>query len=122
VTGVLLVAAGAAFGAPLRWWVDQQVQRRFLPVLPWGTFGVNVVGSLCLGLLVGSSSVAAGSSAYLAVGVGFFGALTTFSSFAWETHRLAEDGAELMATVNVVGSVLGCLAAAAAGWWLASAW
>ena len=55
------------------------------------------------------------------MGVGFLGALTTFSSFGWETHRLAEDGAELMATVNVLGSVAGCLAAAALGWWVGAA-
>jgi CrcB protein len=119
VTGLLLVAVGAAAGAPTRWWVDQQVQRRFAPVLPWGTFVVNVVGSFALGLLFSSGGLS--SHAYLAVGVGFLGALTTFSSFAWETHRLAEDGAELMATVNVVGSVSGCLAAAALGWWIGTA-
>ncbi len=89
MTGLLLVAVGAAAGAPTRWWVDQQVQRRFAPVLPWGTFVVNVVGSFALGLLFSSGGLS--SHAYLAVGVGFLGALTTFSSFAWETHRLAED-------------------------------
>jgi len=119
VTGLLLVAVGAAAGAPTRWWVDQQVQQRMTPVLPWGTFAVNLVGSFALGLLV--SAGGSGSNLYLAVGVGFLGALTTFSSFGWETHRLAEDGAELMATVNVLGSVAGCLAAAALGWWVGAA-
>jgi CrcB protein len=116
VTGLLLVAVGAAAGAPARWWVDQQVQRRFTPVLPWGTFAVNVAGSFALGLLVAAAG--SSSNASLVVGVGFLGALTTFSSFAWETHRLAEDGAELLAAVNVLGSVVACLGAAALGWWL----
>ena len=113
----LLVAVGAGLGAPLRWWVDQWVQRRWAPLLPWGTFLVNVVGSFVLGLLVGSFS--SGASAYLLLGVGFCGALTTFSSFAWETHRLAEDGAELLAFVNVVASVVGCVLVAWLGWWVA---
>lgn len=113
----LLVAAGAAVGAPLRWWVDQRVQRRWAPVVPWGTFTVNVVGSLLLGLFVGWWTT--GDGPLLLLGVGVCGGLTTFSSFGWETHRLAEDGATSFAVLNVVLTVVACLVAAATGWWLA---
>ena len=111
-----LVACGAALGAPTRWWVDVYLQRRLLAVFPWGTFAVNVAGSLLLGfLLAGWSSE---STAVALLGIGFCGALTTFSSFAWESHRLAEDGARGLAAANVIGTPIVCLAAAAFGWWI----
>jgi CrcB protein len=114
---VLLIAAGAAVGAPVRWWVDQWVQQRWVPALPWGTFAVNVVGSLLLGAL--AHATVDDSAAFLLLGIGFCGALTTFSSFAWETFRLVEDGAELYALFNVVGSLVVCVMAAWCGWLLA---
>ncbi|MYX47034.1 fluoride efflux transporter CrcB, partial [Streptomyces sp. SID89] len=54
----LLVIAGAAVGAPLRYLTDRTVQSRHDTVFPWGTFTVNVAGSLVLGLVTGA--VAAG--------------------------------------------------------------
>lgn len=116
---LLLVMAGAAVGAPVRWWVDRAVQRRWLPLLPWGTFAVNVVGAFLLGLLLGGRDGGAGDDVVALLGVGVLGGLTTFSSFGWETHRLAEDGAEALALLNVVGTVVVGLAAAALGWALA---
>jgi len=118
ITSVALVAFGAALGAPTRWWVDVYVQRRWLPVFPWGTFAVNIAGSLLLGLLVGRWSD--DSTAVTLIGIGFCGALTTFSSFAWESSRLAEDGARQLALANVVATSIVCLVAAAIGWWLGS--
>lgn len=120
---VVLVMVGAAVGAPLRWWVDREVQRRWAPLLPWGTFAVNVTGSLLMGVLVAAHvHDAAGDGAALLLGVGLLGSLTTFSAFAWETHRLAEDGAGRMVLLNVVGSVAACLAAAWFGWRVGTAW
>ena len=118
ISGIALVACGAAIGAPTRWWVDVCVQRRWLAVFPWGTFGVNVVGSLLLGFLVASWGT--NSAVASLIGIGFCGALTTFSSFAWESHRLAEDGARGLAAANVVGMPIICCAAAAIGWWIGS--
>lgn len=112
---LLLVIAGAAFGAPTRWAVDQYIQRRWAPVFPWGTLVVNLLGSFVLGVVLARWTLEGAASAL--VGIGFCGSLTTFSSFAWETNRLAEDGAWLMATVNLLASVSLCLTAAAAGWW-----
>jgi CrcB protein len=77
---------------------------------------VNVVGSFLLGLLV--ARWGDDGRAVTLVGVGFCGSLTTFSSFAWESQRLAEDGAWVLSGANVLGSVVTCLAAAAVGWWL----
>jgi CrcB protein len=94
------------------------VQRRWLAVFPWGTFSVNVVGSLLLGFLVAGWQTEAPVVALL--GVGFCGALTTFSSFAWESNRLAEDGASGLAAANVLGTPLACCAAATVGWLIGS--
>ncbi|MGW2544068.1 fluoride efflux transporter CrcB [Kitasatospora sp. NPDC001574] len=118
----LLVVAGAAVGAPLRYLTDRVVQSRHDSVFPWGTFTVNAAGCLVLGLLTGAVAAGAASShVRLLVGTGFCGALTTYSTFSYETLRLAEGGAGRYALANVVGSVVVGLAAVCAGAGLASA-
>ncbi|MFJ2190767.1 fluoride efflux transporter CrcB [Kitasatospora sp. NPDC087861] len=118
----LLVVAGAVVGAPLRYLTDRAVQARRDSVFPWGTFTVNVVGSLVLGLVTGAV-VAGAASAQVQVllGTGLCGALTTYSTFSYETLRLVETGAGRYALANVVGSVVAGLAAVYAGAGLASA-
>ncbi|WP_329196924.1 fluoride efflux transporter CrcB [Streptomyces sp. NBC_01435] len=118
----LLVIVGAAVGAPLRYLTDRAVQSRHDSVFPWGTFTVNVSGSLVLGLLTGAVAAGAASShLQLLTGTGLCGALTTYSTFSYETLRLAEDGAGSYAVANVVGSVAAGLVAAFAGVALARA-
>lgn len=116
---MLLVAAGAAVGAPLRYLLDRAVQRRHESDFPWGTLAVNVVGSLVLGVLVGLPAPA-GLSALL--GVGFCGALTTYSTFGYETVRLLQNRTYLFAAMNVVVSLLAGLGAAYLGITIAAAW
>ncbi|MGI5467461.1 fluoride efflux transporter CrcB [Streptomyces sp. CA-132043] len=112
----LLVIAGAMVGAPLRYLTDRAVQARHDTVFPWGTFTVNAVGSLVLGLLTGAVAAGAASSqVQLLAGTGLCGALTTYSTFSYETLRLAEGGARLFAAANAVGSVVAGLGAAFAG-------
>jgi CrcB protein len=103
----LLVVAGGAVGAPLRYLADRTVQARHDSVFPWGTFVVNAVGSLLLGLLTGMAGagvVDSRMSALLAVGL--CGALTTYSTFSYETLRLAERGRRFLAAANVAASLL----------------
>lgn len=108
----LLVVLGAAVGAPLRFLADRAVQKRHDTVFPWGTFTVNVAGCLLLGLVTGAVTAGAASSqVQLLVGTGLCGALTTYSTFSYETLRLAEDGAGLYAAANVIGSVAAGLGA-----------
>lgn len=120
----LLVVAGAMVGAPLRYLTDRSVQARHDTVFPWGTFLVNVAGSLVLGLVTGAALAGAASEPVrLLLGTGLCGALTTYSTFSYETLRLAEDGARLFAVLNVVLSVAAGLGAAFAGAALAAgAW
>ncbi|GAA2578942.1 fluoride efflux transporter CrcB [Streptomyces tubercidicus] len=112
----LLVVAGAVVGAPLRFLTDRYVQSRYDTVFPWGTFLVNVAGSLILGLVTGAVAAGAASShVQLLLGTGLCGALTTYSTFSYETLRLVADGARGYAVANAVASVAACLAAAFAG-------
>jgi CrcB protein len=119
---VVLVLLGGALGAPVRYVVDLMVQSRHDSVLPWGTFVVNAAGSLVLGAAAGGVAAAGGPDWVLTLaGTGFCGALTTFSTFSFETVRLAEERALRAAAVNVAGSVVVGAAACAAGWSVATA-
>ena len=111
----LWVAVGAAVGAPGRYLGDRFVQSRHDGVFPWGTLAVNVVASFVLGVVAGAAD---GLSPTLtaAVGTGFCGALSTYSTFGYETLRLLEGRARLPALVNVAGSLVAGLGAAALGW------
>jgi len=116
----LMIALGAAVGAPARYLADRAVQSRHDSVMPWGTISVNVIGSLTLGALTGAG--AAVSPAVLAlVGTGFCGALTTYSTFSFETWRLVEQECYGAAMANVVVSVLAGLAAVCIGFAASSA-
>jgi CrcB protein len=112
----LLVIVGGMVGAPLRYLTDRAVQTRHDTVFPWGTFAVNVVGCLILGLLTGAVAAGtAGSHLQLFLGTGLCGALTTYSTFSYETLRLTETGAGFYAAANVLVSVTAGLGAAFAG-------
>lgn len=113
---VLLIALGAAVGAPLRYLTDRAVQARHTSAFPWGTFAVNVVACLVLGAVTGAVLAGAGSgSAQALVGTGFCGALSTYSTFSYETLRLAETGRRGTAAANMVGSVVAGYAAVVLG-------
>ncbi|MGW2291637.1 fluoride efflux transporter CrcB [Streptomyces phaeochromogenes] len=112
----VLVIVGGMVGAPLRYLTDRAVQSRHDTAFPWGTFAVNVVGCLILGMLTGAAVAGAASShLQLLLGTGLCGALTTYSTFSFETLRLAEGGARLHAAANVIASVVVGLGAAFAG-------
>ncbi|GAA0828864.1 fluoride efflux transporter CrcB [Streptosporangium amethystogenes subsp. fukuiense] len=116
----LLVLLGGAVGAPMRYLTDRAVQARHDTVFPWGTFAVNVAGSLILGVLAGAAlSGAVGPGIWSLLGTGFCGALTTYSTFSYETLRLAETGAVLFAVANIAASIVAGLAAVFAGLTLA---
>ena len=119
---VLYIALGAAAGAPMRYLADVVIQRRHDSVFPWGTLVVNVVGSFLFGMITAlarGGDLSAGVVAGL--GVGFCGALTTYSTFGYETLRLFDGGARFYALANVGISMAAGLGAVSVGWTLGTA-
>jgi len=111
--GVWVGVAGF-FGAVSRYWLDGVVSRLTGGGFPWGTMVVNLSGCFLVGLLttVLTERLLPHPTVRIAVTVGFVGAYTTFSTFAYESLRQLQDGAIGLAAANVAGSVvLGVLAA-----------
>jgi fluoride exporter len=109
------VAALGAVGALLRYEIEERVQRRTGGSFPFGTVIVNVLGSFCLGLLVGLS---VGGDALLLIGTALLGSFTTFSGWMLQTQHLAEDGESRLAAANLAVSVAAGFAAGVVGWLL----
>jgi CrcB protein len=110
-----LVAVGSALGGLARWGVATGAARWFGTGFPWGTFLINISGSLFLGwfstalaarLLLSETSWLRPDDLRLMVAVGFTGAYTTFSTFEYEAHGLLRDGDGLAGTIYMLGSVL----------------
>ena len=117
---VVWVALAGALGALARYGVHGLVQSRTASRFPYGTVVVNVSGSFALGFLVGLVTYQGlAPDVRTVVGTGFIGAYTTFSSFAYDTVGLFEEGAGTAALVNTLGSVAIGLVAATAGFALA---
>jgi len=106
----VLVLIGAVVGAPLRYVVDRAMQSRHDSAFPWGTISVNITGCLVLGGLAGAGNALPDPVLTLA-GTGFCGALTTYSTFSYETLRLTEQRAYFYAAMNIVISVVAGLGA-----------
>lgn len=103
-------------GSVARFVLDRAVARRAGGPFPFGTFTVNVVGSLVLGFI---SGLALSHIAALLVGTAVMGAFTTFSTWMFETQRLAEELQIKIALANIGVSLVVGLAAAALGQWIA---
>ena len=109
---LLLVVLGGGIGAGGRYllggWLHGQLGNGF----PWGTFAVNALGSLMIGLVFGlaqAKSISPGTTLFLAVGV--LGGFTTFSAFSYETMRLLASGSIGASFLNVAGQFAVGLAA-----------
>lgn len=112
----IFIFVGAGLGGVLRFYVGGWIQASAGASLPWGTFVVNLTGSILLAILfpfVEHYLPAPQWRAFIAVG--FFGGYTTFSTFSYESVRLMQEGAWLRAATYVVASVLLCLLGTAVG-------
>jgi CrcB protein len=107
----LFICLGGAIGTGLRY-LTASLAVRWLGVdFPYGTLIVNVVGSFLIGLIqqVGTTSLLIPETTRLFLTVGIMGGLTTYSSFSYETLRLAQIGAWGQAWINVLVTTAVCL-------------
>ena len=116
------VAVGGACGASLRFYISQLVLNWLGKGFPFATLMVNIIGSFVMGLLFqlieqGVLNVNVHKSL---IGVGFLGALTTFSTFSLDTLLLLQQGEALKASINVLLNVSLCIGAVALGMFIIS--
>ncbi len=113
----LWIALGAVVGASARYFLSTYIGRHFSTVFPYGTLLINITGSLILGffLVYASERVLLDPRWRLLVAVGFCGSYTTFSSYAFESFALMEQGQWLLMGLNILSSNALCLAGVLVG-------
>ena len=104
---ILLVAIGGAIGATCRFLLGGFIQQKFASAMPWGTLIVNVVGCFLIGLLMRAfDGNAISESVKLLVITGFLGALTTFSTFGYDTLLCFRGNGLPLALANIGSNVV----------------
>lgn len=108
IKNILFIMLGGAIGSTLRYLVGILCANSKLGNWPMGTFLVNIIGCLIMGILfgVGERFTSFPRELYLMLTVGLCGAFTTFSTFSADSIRLMETGQWFMALVYIVGSIL----------------
>lgn len=117
---LLLVAVGGGLGTALRYGVGRLAIAVMGPGFPFGTFAVNIIGGLLMGLLAGwLARVGDGAEPLrLLLGVGVLGGFTTFSAFSLEIYNMITRAEIALAAAYAVSSVAGSVLAVLAGVWL----
>jgi CrcB protein len=113
----LWIALGAVVGASARYFLSGFIARIHTSSFPYGTLLINITGSLALGffLIWSTERVLIDPRWRLLIAIGFCGSYTTFSSYAFETFALGEQGQWLLMGLNVLASNLVCLVSVMAG-------
>ena len=117
MTTAMFIAGFGALGGLTRYYLSAWVYEHMGSSFPYGTFAVNIIGAFFIGLLMEFSLRSTMVSPNLRIGlaIGFLGGLTTFSTFSYETFKMLEDGQFITAFINILASVLVCLALTWAG-------
>lgn len=113
----LWIVLGAILGASARYFVSVYISKSFASSFPYGTLLINISGSLLLGffLVLTTERILVDARWRLFIAVGVCSSYTTFSSYAFETFALFEQGQWLLVAWNVIASNLLCLASVMAG-------
>ncbi len=104
MSAAVLIGVGVlgGVGAVARFLLDGAIAARAGRAFPWGTLAVNLTGAFALGVLVGA---AVDDDPYRLAATGLIGAFTTFSTWAFESHRLGEDGQLRLGALNFAVSL-----------------
>jgi len=123
VQDLLAISVGAVIGANARYLITRYAARLLGPIFPYGTLFINVAGSLIVGFFMiwATERAVVDPRWRLLIVVGFCGAFTTFSSYAFETMAYFEQGQWHLMLANVLSNNLLCLAGALGGMALARA-
>ncbi|HAC58210.1 MAG TPA: fluoride efflux transporter CrcB [Rhodobiaceae bacterium] len=123
MNAIFAVAVGGAIGATGRYLFNLQMLRLLGPNFPWGTFGVNVIGSLIMGLVAGLFALRFDVSPEMRsfITTGILGGFTTFSAFSLDAANMIERGQTGLAALYIGGSVVLGLAGLFFGLWIARA-
>ena len=117
---ILAIGSGGFIGAVLRAYLNGLISHKVPHELPFGTLGVNLIGSFTMGLLIAifmnSGFFSLHTKSFLSTGV--LGALTTYSTFAIESFLLLQGGSILLALANISLNVLGTIFMAGSGFYL----
>lgn len=108
---IIFVLLGGAIGAGFRYQISAVAMRNLGPNFPWGTWIINLLGGLLMGILAGSLAKQftpdQGEPLRLLLGVGVLGGFTTFSAFSLETANMLIRGQTVLAAAYAVSSVAG---------------
>lgn len=112
---ILYISIGAVLGANARYWLGIWAAQKWGTAFPYGTFIINLSGSLLLGffITIATERFLIDPRLRMLIAVGFLGAYTTFSTYTMESFSLLSNGQWLYGIFNLLGStILGVLAAA----------
>lgn len=112
---ILIISSGAALGANARYWIGDWVAQKWGSSFPAGTLIINLTGSFLLGFFMAivSERLMLDPRWRILIAIGFLGSYTTFSTYTYESFNLIFKGEWLPGLLNLLGSsVLGLIAAA----------
>ena len=115
---ILAIGSGGFLGSVLRAYLNGVINRQLPHMLPFGTLGVNVIGSFIIGILFAlfmhTSAFSPTMKSFLTTGI--LGGLTTYSTFAIETFWLFNQGSLMLALANALLNLFGTIIAAGSGY------
>ena len=114
----ILIALGSALGGILRHWMTIAMAARFTNAFPWGTFVINVAGSLLIGTIAAFPEERLQTNARMFLSTGVMGGFTTFSAFSLQTLSLLQSGNTGLSLAYALASVTLCVSGCALGWWI----